>query len=364
MVHLAQGFFFCILFFYAVSIFNSGRSTGSPAAFVVSCFSALVVAAAILGRNGPRRHGGFAFACEAFDFVVVFPLLVWTLWHVRLEVIYYFLLVPFVLINSIKERAYYGLASVVGSAVTILALRFHPVTTDIGARGFEEVLLKILTLGVVFVFVRFVFWSAANESFACRTIAALGDPCLYTDRDGRIVTVNEPMLRFIGLPKAEVVGHDVGKFLTDRRTGESIDTVGCDNGNGGCGPFSVNGILTAADGCQLDFHCTRSPLMDELNNTVGVIITARPRTKDLRWELVKTTFGLSTREMEILRLVLLGCSNQDIAERAFISVNTVKSHLYSAFRKLKVSNRAQAIVLLDRHSNGVEGCIDAPAGNS
>lgn len=53
--------------------------------------------------------------------------------------------------------------------------------------------------------------------------------------------------------------------------------------------------------------------------------------------------GLTDRELELLGLVAEGCSNREIAKRAFISTNTVKTHLKSVFQKLDVSRRTQAV---------------------
>jgi LuxR family maltose regulon positive regulatory protein len=52
---------------------------------------------------------------------------------------------------------------------------------------------------------------------------------------------------------------------------------------------------------------------------------------------------LSEREVEILQLVARGLSNQQIAERLFISVGTVKWHTNNVFNKLGVRNRIQAV---------------------
>ena len=54
--------------------------------------------------------------------------------------------------------------------------------------------------------------------------------------------------------------------------------------------------------------------------------------------------GLSPREAEVLALITQGLSNQDIAERVFISVNTVKTFIRSAYRKIGVKNRTQAVL--------------------
>jgi DNA-binding NarL/FixJ family response regulator len=52
---------------------------------------------------------------------------------------------------------------------------------------------------------------------------------------------------------------------------------------------------------------------------------------------------LSEREVEVLQYVASGKSNREIAETLTISEKTVKAHLRSIFRKLEVSDRAQAV---------------------
>lgn len=52
--------------------------------------------------------------------------------------------------------------------------------------------------------------------------------------------------------------------------------------------------------------------------------------------------GLTAREGEILRMLALGCRNQEIAERLFISVETVRWHLRSLYNKLGVHDRLSA----------------------
>jgi LuxR family maltose regulon positive regulatory protein len=52
---------------------------------------------------------------------------------------------------------------------------------------------------------------------------------------------------------------------------------------------------------------------------------------------------LSERELEILRLIGEGCTNQEIAERLVITLHTVKKHSSNIFGKLGVTNRTQAV---------------------
>ena len=52
--------------------------------------------------------------------------------------------------------------------------------------------------------------------------------------------------------------------------------------------------------------------------------------------------GLTTREVEVLRLVALGLTNPQIAEQLVISPSTVNTHLKSIYGKLQVTSRSAA----------------------
>jgi DNA-binding NarL/FixJ family response regulator len=56
--------------------------------------------------------------------------------------------------------------------------------------------------------------------------------------------------------------------------------------------------------------------------------------------------ALTKREMEILRLVAEGLTNEEIGKKIFISEKTVKTHLTNIFDKLKVNNRFKAALML------------------
>lgn len=61
------------------------------------------------------------------------------------------------------------------------------------------------------------------------------------------------------------------------------------------------------------------------------------------------TVDLTTREMQILRCLMSGASNTQIADDMFISEFTVKSHLQKVFKKLSVKNRVQAAAWAKQH---------------
>jgi two-component system, NarL family, nitrate/nitrite response regulator NarL len=77
----------------------------------------------------------------------------------------------------------------------------------------------------------------------------------------------------------------------------------------------------------------RKPVAD-LNTTLNEIAAAFPAP-------TRKQFGLTPRELEIVGVILAGCSNNDIATKFKISEKTVKHHLTNIFDKLGVSNRLE-----------------------
>jgi DNA-binding NarL/FixJ family response regulator len=90
-------------------------------------------------------------------------------------------------------------------------------------------------------------------------------------------------------------------------------------------------------------------LEDDLHDALGPCLAAVrvgqicvPRE---HWRQIEPP-ALSTREKQILGLVVMGYMNSQIAERLFLAESTVKSHLSSAFGKLGVRSRNEAVNLI------------------
>ena len=78
-----------------------------------------------------------------------------------------------------------------------------------------------------------------------------------------------------------------------------------------------------------------------LNLTRKKIILAGPEFILNESKLQK--LGISKRELEVLELISSGLSNQQIADKLFVSPNTIKTHSSNLFIKLEVSRRTQAV---------------------
>ena len=54
--------------------------------------------------------------------------------------------------------------------------------------------------------------------------------------------------------------------------------------------------------------------------------------------------GLSAREAEVVALITQGLGNEEIADRMYMSINTIKTYIRAAYRKIGVDNRARAVL--------------------
>ncbi len=91
--------------------------------------------------------------------------------------------------------------------------------------------------------------------------------------------------------------------------------------------------------CQAQAHKIASGYATELLSKISKISEMTQPSMQLLIE------PLTTREVEVLKLIEAGCSNQDIAGQLFISIPTVKRHISNIYTKLGVKSRTQAVAI-------------------
>lgn len=79
-------------------------------------------------------------------------------------------------------------------------------------------------------------------------------------------------------------------------------------------------------------------VLKEFSRLAGQSAPARPKAKPLAEPLTE-------RETEVLRLIVSGATNQDIAEQLHIGLGTVKHHVRAVFAKLGARDRVQAVLM-------------------
>jgi two-component system NarL family response regulator len=81
----------------------------------------------------------------------------------------------------------------------------------------------------------------------------------------------------------------------------------------------------------------------------GRILSAFTQSQSNRTGTSPALEQLTERECEVLREVVRGGTNREIAQRLFISENTVKNHIHNILEKLNLSNRRELIRFVERH---------------
>ena len=71
--------------------------------------------------------------------------------------------------------------------------------------------------------------------------------------------------------------------------------------------------------------------------------------------------GLTHREADVIGLIVRGRSNREIGEEMFLSTNTVKSYIRSAYRKMEVASRSQAVTWGLQHGFPLDSARDPTA---
>ena len=99
-------------------------------------------------------------------------------------------------------------------------------------------------------------------------------------------------------------------------------------------PAQTDSVTATVQGQSLISPSMASKLLNEFNS-LAKQANEKPRLAAPR---------LTTRELEVLKLVAQGMSNRDVAEALFIAENTVKNHVRNILEKLQLHSRMEAVV--------------------
>ncbi len=76
-----------------------------------------------------------------------------------------------------------------------------------------------------------------------------------------------------------------------------------------------------------------------------MVINVREGTADDGGFIINNNIHITKRELEAFALVGMGLSNNEVAEKLDVSINTVRNHIWNLMQKLGANSRAHAIVL-------------------
>ncbi len=309
-------------------------------AYVSAMVIPLVVIIALVGATR-RRSKAMHSALDLFDLVVIAAVI-----HVfvglsqgsasPLKVLY----VPYVVTNALKKRSRYGVASVILVGMSLL---FHhrPGGIDAHAMSFEADLVLTGVLVFVVFMVRSITGHMSVIGRVREVVERTVQPASFVSADRSTAYSNESAGAAFGLAPV-IRGSDGMPFF---RNGGSLDD-------------SFLRVESAADAvaeCDVPIVQENREFLapariiridDMWDDTVGYLISFHEKSEQHVAHDACVRFALSNREIDVAALIARGLSNDEIADRLFISIPTVKTHVSRIFRKAGARNRAQLVSLL------------------
>ena len=174
------------------------------------------------------------------------------------------------------------------------------------------------------------------------------DTLIITDNDTRIKIVNQAALDLLEYTEEEIIGQPFEKILSRESSEEVLNT----NYTSAKLEESVQNVYNtyySKSGKSIPVSFSRSLMHDSENNISGMICIAFSNKENLQEEQQSTDensgngsryikavgeIPLTTRELEIIKLIIAEFSNREIADKLFISVRTVETHRKNIMQKL------------------------------
>ena len=168
-------------------------------------------------------------------------------------------------------------------------------------------------------------------------VQTLPDLVLLADAEGKNLQASAPMAQLLGRSDDELRGLTLPQALPGWPELPEVWT-------------SLRQDQKAREGLSGTIGTSRFllslvPSRDKYQTLGGVIVRV---TGADAWDEAFERFGISAREREVCRLLLEGQTNQQIADKLFISPGTVKNHLQNLFRKTGATNRVELLRVLQK----------------
>ncbi|MBN1648886.1 MAG: PAS domain-containing protein [Spirochaetales bacterium] len=201
-----------------------------------------------------------------------------------------------------------------------------------GKPAFSPVTTLIWLFCVVYIILRYRFIQLTPKLVSPDILDAVHEMIMLVDSNKKVITLNRKGTELFGFSPRST-DELAGKIDDFSRLDKIISTF----------PDSDDAIyffrvfLTETDSIRpLDIRIKK--IHDKFGEVLGMLITG---TEVAGMEHFRKTFDLTSRQAEVVVLLLSGLSNREIAERMFVSERTIKGHLTNIYTKLRISNKIE-----------------------
>ena len=111
-------------------------------------------------------------------------------------------------------------------------------------------------------------------------------------------------------------------------------------------------VLTMGVADVLPLDVTAAALLERVEHAAAGRRVAPAAAREQYRDAARAATGLTEREVAVLELIAAGLSNEHIAAELFVSINTVKTYVRTAYRRIGADSRSQAVIWALRHGLG------------
>jgi len=198
-----------------------------------------------------------------------------------------------------------------------------------------------------------------NEAIASCLERETGDPCFVRETLGKVLLDEASRNSRQGLVLLDCQGRDeksvlseLRPYLRQKKSENHVALFNVCRDSGIEKRFiseGVRGFFYAEDQLEILVKGVQAVLDGEWWLSRGVMIKCILEGTGEDKYAKRGNEVLTSRQIQILALVAVGASNDEIADRLNISSHTVKTHLYNIFKKIKVTNRLQSALWAAKH---------------
>jgi DNA-binding CsgD family transcriptional regulator len=226
------------------------------------------------------------------------------------------------------------------------------VTTDIILPIFSPTLMPYMAplffslyIGSVFYcLIRYRFMSFGKNDMIKEIFSNVGDFILILDPEWNVLEANCSFLSRMKSTPEDIKGKRFQDLIESFDDRESRYTLFPEDDRP---KQSIRIVYSNRDG-KIVTDSNVSKITDRFGDFSGILVVSR---ENQGIQTFRNVYRLTSRQMELILLVIDGYSNMEIAERLNISRRTVETHIFNIYSKLRISNRIELMKITQKFSS-------------